>query len=217
MGEIISWDRAIGKKVRSADDRDLGNVQNMTRDYIKTSEGKLSKNYYFIPKFYLSGYDGDRLWVSLAKNEVKSRFERETAPDPSELGTTEDAKRRAVLTDQFPELATSIPPGMLQMPWDKIIGKKVKSSDKKVLGDVESVSTDYIEVKEGMVSKKHYYVPKHCIKGFDGDNLYASLTKGEIEDRFERNSPPLRSELPIAEREEKDLAETGRAKTSEGA
>ena len=75
---------------------------------------------------------------------------------------------------------------MVQLSWDKIISKKVKSSDKKNLGDVESVATEYIEVKEGMVSKKHYYIPKYYIQGFDGDNLYTSLTKEEIKDRFER-------------------------------
>jgi hypothetical protein len=37
----------------------------------------------------------------------------------------------------------------VEMSWDKIIDKKVKSSDKD-LGKVESVSAEYIEVKEGV-------------------------------------------------------------------
>jgi hypothetical protein len=197
--DIISWDSAIGRKVKSSDDKDLGKVQSITRDYIQTKEGTVSKNNYFIPKYYLSGYNGDKLWLSLTKDEVKSRFEKENAPEPSEWETPEYARRRTIIMERYPEFATSIPANMVQMPWDKIIDKKVKSSDRKDLGDVESVSSDYIEVKEGMVSKKHYYIPKYYIQGFDGDNLYASLTKDEIKDRFERDSPPPPSEFQTVE------------------
>ena len=195
MSDIISWDKAVGTKVKSSDDKDLGKVQSITRDYIQTKEGMVSKNYYFIPKYYLSGYDGDKLWVSLTKGEVKSRFEKENAPEPSEWETPEYVQHRTVITERYPEFATSIPRGMVQMPWDKIIGKKVKSSDRKDLGDVDSVSSDYIEVKEGVVNKKHYFIPKYYIQGFDGDNLYASSTKDDVKDRFERDSPPSPSEL----------------------
>lgn len=195
MSDIISWDKAIGRKVKSSDDKDLGKVESITHDYIQTKEGTVSKNYYFVPKYYLSGFDGDKLWVSLTKDEVKSRFEKEKEPEPAELETPEYKERRTTVMERYPEFGSRIPADMVQMPWDKIIGKKVKSSDSKDLGDVESISSDYIEVKEGMVSKKHYFVPKYYIQGFDGDNLYASLTKDEVKDRFERDSPPSSSEF----------------------
>lgn len=219
MSDIISWDKAIGKKVKSSDDKDLGKVESITRDYIQTKEGMISKSYYFIPKYHLSGYDGDKLWVSLTKDEVKAKFERESAPDPSELETPEYTERRTTISQQYPDFATNIPaykpsssssspppsppPSyMVQLSWDKIIGKKVKSSDKKDLGDVESVATDYIEVKEGILTRKQYYIPKYYIQGFDGDNLYTSLTKDEVKGRFERDSPPSPSELQTPEYQE---------------
>src|SRR5215203_3504091 len=169
MSDIISWDKAIGKKVKSSDDKDLGKVESITLDYIQTKEGMVSKTYYFIPKYHLSGYDGDNLWVSLTKDEVKAKFERENAPEPSEWETQEYTERRSTITQQHPDFAANIPAykppsDMVQLSWDKIIGKKVRSSDKKDLGDVESVATEYIEVKEGMVSKKHYYIPSTTFK-----------------------------------------------------
>src|SRR5215203_4376168 len=190
MSDIISWDKAIGKKVKSSDDKDLGKVESITLDYIQTKEGMVSKTYYFIPKYHLSGYDGDKLWVSLTKDEVKAKFERENAPEPSEWETQEYTERRSTITQQHPDFATNIPAykppsDMVQLSWDKIIGKKVRSSDKKDLGDVESVATEYIEVKEGMVSKKHYYIPKYYIQGFEGD------------------SPPSPSELQTPEYQER--------------
>lgn len=58
VSDIISWDKAIDKKVKSSDDKDLGKVQSITRDYIQTKEGTIGKNYYYIPKYYMQGYDG---------------------------------------------------------------------------------------------------------------------------------------------------------------
>ncbi len=208
MSDIISWDKAIGKKVKSSDDKDLGKVESITLDYIQTKEGMLSKSYYFIPKYHLSGYDGDKLWVSLTKDEVQAKFERESAPEPSEWDTQEYRERRTSVTRQYPDFATNIPvykpsSDMIQLSWDKIIGKKVKSNDKKDLGEAESVATEYIEVKEGMLSKRHYYIPKYYIQGFDGDSLYVSLSKEEIKDRFERDAPPSLSESQTSEYQER--------------
>ena len=70
MTDIISWDKAIDKKVKSSDDKDLGKIQSVTRDYIQTKEGTVDKKYYYIPKYYLQGYDGDHLWVSLTKDDL---------------------------------------------------------------------------------------------------------------------------------------------------
>ena len=218
MADIISWDKAIDKKVKSSDKQDLGKVQSITKDYVQSKEGLVSKNYYFIPKYYIQGYDGDSLWLSLTKDEVKSRFEREKAPEVTEFETPDYIERRDTIRSRYPDFTDNIPPydisesktttssttnpdarDTIPMPWDKIIDKKVKSSDKQDLGKVESVSTNYIEVKEGLVSKKHYYIPKYYIQGFDGDNLHTSLTKNEIKDRYEKDSPPSESEFQTQE------------------
>jgi hypothetical protein len=218
MSDIISWDKAIDKKVKSSDNQDLGKVQSITREYVQTKEGLVGKKYYFIPKYYIQGYDGDHLWISLTKDEVKTRFERETPPDLKEFETPEYIERKSAVTKQYSNFDNYIPsyssstsstratsanaqqmPGGVEMSWDKIIDKKVKSSDRKDLGKVESVSTEYIEVKEGLVSKKHHYIPKYYIEGFDGEHLHSSLTKDEIKAKYERDSPPAESEFRTEE------------------
>src|SRR6187431_3300789 len=109
MADIISWDKAIDKKVKSSDDKDLGKIKSITKDYIQTKEGVVSKNYYYIPKYYIQGYDGDHLWVSLTKDEVKSRFEKEKEPQPSEFETPEYTQRRTDITKQHPDFDSNIP------------------------------------------------------------------------------------------------------------
>jgi hypothetical protein len=212
MADIISWDKAIDRKVKSSDNKDLGEVDSITKDYIQAKEGTISKNNYYIPKYYLQGYDGDNLWVSLTKDEVKARFERRDPPDPSEFETPEYSQRKSAVIQQYPDFANTIPmhssstpaatttsQDMVGLPWEKVIDKKVKSSDNQDIGKVESISTYYTEVKDG---RNHYYVPKHHIQGFDGHHLHASLTKDEIKEKYERDSPPSESEFKTQEYEE---------------
>jgi hypothetical protein len=151
LSDIISWDKAIDKKVKSKDDKDLGKIQSITNEYIQTKDGTVSKNYYYIPKYYLEGYDGDHLWVSLTKDEVKTRFEKEKAPSLAEFDTPEYNDRKTTVQKQYPDFATSIPayktPGtsseqqqenMVGMSWDNVIDNEVKSADKQDLGKVEA-------------------------------------------------------------------------------
>ena len=219
---IISWDESADKKVKSSDDKDLGKVQNVTKDYIQTKEGAVLKKSYFIPKYYVQGYDGDSIWISLRKDDVKERFERENPPkDISEFETPDYIQRRESIKKQYPEFDNSIPrytpiPGassaggtttavatpsttMVNVPWEKVKGKKAKSKDNQDLGKVEDIAPHYVEVKEGLIGKKSYFIPKHYIDYFDGDNLHTSLTKEEIKSKCERDSPPSESEIQTQE------------------
>ena len=79
----------------------------------------------------------------------------------------------------------------------KMIGKSVKSFDGKDLGEIKSISSDYVELKHG---NDHYFIPKLHVKEFDKENLYVLLMKDEVKDRYERNNPPLPSEVKYADR-----------------
>ena len=136
MSEIVSWDKAIDKKVKTSDDQDIGKVQSITKDYIQTKEGTIGKNYYYIPKYYMQGYDGDHLWVSLTKDEIKSKFEGEKDPTASTFETPEYLERRTTITKEYPDFETNVPtyagvgrktaPDSVAMSCDKTIDRKVK-------------------------------------------------------------------------------------------
>ena len=106
---VISWDESADKKVKSSDDKDLGKVQNVTKDYIQTKEGAVLKKSYFIPKYYVQGYDGDSIWVSLRKDDVKERFERETLhKDILEFEILDYIHRREYIKKQYQEIDNNI-------------------------------------------------------------------------------------------------------------
>jgi hypothetical protein len=51
MPDIISWDKAIDKKVKSSDNKDLGKIQSITNEYIQTKEGSFS-NFQDVKKLF---------------------------------------------------------------------------------------------------------------------------------------------------------------------
>jgi hypothetical protein len=222
-GIILSWNEAKDKKVKSSDDKDLGKIQNVTRDYIEIKEGLISKKTYFIPKYYVQGYDGNSIWVSLGKEDAKQRFETESSPqDSSEFENPDYVQRRESVKKQYPDFDEIIPrytpiPGtpstsatvptpastkMVSVSWEKLLGKKVKSKDNSDVGKVQEVAAHYVQVKEGLISKKSYFIPKYYIEYFDGDKLHTSLSKDEIKSKWERDTPPSESEIQTQEYQE---------------
>jgi hypothetical protein len=190
--DIISWDKAMGKEVKSSDKKGVGKIESVTTEYIQTKEGLVSKKYYFIPKQYIQQFDGVSVWVSLTKDDLKGRFERE---DVSEIRAEEFQSQSTTATKTTSATTAKKGTDMVEMPWEKVIGKKARSSDSKDLGKVESIGPHFVEVDEGIVRHKRYFIPKYYVEGFDGDNLHAALTKDEIKNKYERDSPPSESEL----------------------
>lgn len=190
--DVISWDKAIGKEVKSNDKKDVGKIQSVTTEYITTKDGLVSKKYYSIPKQYVQRFDGDKIWISLTKDEIKGRFERD---DASQIQAEEFQSQSTTATKTTSATTTKKGTDMVEMPWEKVIGKKVKSSDSNDLGKVESIGPHFVEVDEGIVRHKRYFIPKYYVEGFDGDNLHVALTKDELKNKYERDSPPSESEL----------------------
>src|SRR5206468_6293987 len=82
----------------------------------------------------------------------------------------------------------------------KMINRKVKSFEGKDLGKIQSITADYVELKDG---DTRYFVPELHIREFDKDNLYVLLPKDEIEEKYKRDSTPLKSEIARIESAEK--------------
>jgi hypothetical protein len=201
--DVLSWDKSIDKDVKTTDKKKVGKIRAITSDFIQIEKGKLDKKYYFVPKHYIQGYDGEHIWLAINEDEVK-QFESEKELSVSSFDNEKYRERKLAMEKRHPEFSSAIPayshgsgdgPTQVGMPWEKVIGKDVKSADDKDLGELQSVASDYVEIKEGTVSKKHYFVPKTYVQEYDGKKVRLSLTKDEVKDKFERESPPLSAEL----------------------
>jgi hypothetical protein len=89
-----------------------------------------------------------------------------------------------------------------KLSWDKVMDKEVKSSDTKEIGKIKGVGQYFVEVEDGVISKKRYFIPKKYIHQYDGNTIYSSLEKEQIIQKYQRDSPPLESELQESEKGE---------------
>jgi uncharacterized protein (TIGR02271 family) len=84
----IDWNDVIKKEARGSDDEDLGEVQETGQDYVLVQKGMINKEKFYIPKNMVESYDGSVLRFSLAKDEVKSRFMRDSPPTDNEYSSS---------------------------------------------------------------------------------------------------------------------------------
>jgi hypothetical protein len=80
------------------------------------------------------------------------------------------------------------------MTWSEVVKKEAKGLDDCSLGEVREVAAEYILTQKGTVSKSHYYLPRHLVKGFDGKKLWFNITQEQAETEFKRQSPPTPEE-----------------------
>ena len=83
LTSYVAWDELKGKEARGTGDLDLGEVQEIGRNYIVTKKGRMSKEKFFIPKYMSEGCDGHTLYFNVTEAQLKG-FGRESAPSYEE-------------------------------------------------------------------------------------------------------------------------------------
>ena len=214
----LSWDKAKGKNAKSIDNKEIGKIKEISQDYIQIKKGIVDRDYFFVPKYFVEGYEDDDIIIGLTEDEIKNKFFSKSNPSEDMLDDDNYKKRKDFLRKNHPNFENDIPrycvvrPGIdqdsiskeegVKLSWEKAMDKEVKSSDKKEIGKIKSVGQYFVEVEDGVISKKHYFIPKKYLHEYDGDTIYSSLEKEQIKQKYQRDSPPLESELQDIEKEE---------------
>jgi hypothetical protein len=81
----IPWDEVIHKHVRTLDNVDIGDVDRVGNEFIVVREGVSNVHMYYIPKQYITNYDGSSIWIDVASGLVSPKFEREDEPTQEEI------------------------------------------------------------------------------------------------------------------------------------
>jgi len=74
--------------------------------------------------------------------------------------------------------------------WIELINESVHTSDDIDIGDIDTISRDFIVVKRGFVNVHHYYIPISRVDGWDGNVLWLKLTESELKANYERDNTP---------------------------
>jgi hypothetical protein len=65
----INWSDVIKKEARGSIDYDLGEVQEISEDYVITERGVVDKTRFMIPKTLVSNFDGHNLYFNLSEQD----------------------------------------------------------------------------------------------------------------------------------------------------
>ena len=76
----IDWDDVIKKEARGINDEDLGEVQEVTQDYVLVQKGLINKEKLYIPRDLAIGYNGTILIFNITAEEAKNKFLRDSEP-----------------------------------------------------------------------------------------------------------------------------------------
>jgi uncharacterized protein (TIGR02271 family) len=80
----IPWDKVIKKEARGVDDYDLGEVQQVTSEYVLTQKGLVNTRWFQIPKHLAQEFDGSKLVFKIIRDEAKNLYEKDVSPIDSE-------------------------------------------------------------------------------------------------------------------------------------
>lgn len=74
MSANIDWDEVIKKEARGSDGYDLGEVQEVTSEFVLTQKGVVDKKRFEIPKRLVRDFDGNKLVLDLTELDAKNSY-----------------------------------------------------------------------------------------------------------------------------------------------
>lgn len=103
-GPTVLWSMLKGKEVMTNDGKNLGEINEFSRDYLRVEKGTIKKERIWIPKHVADAFDGKKLWLLISEQEAREKYqhgekEREfkevlssTDKDPQDLETSRSSQ-----------------------------------------------------------------------------------------------------------------------------
>ena len=79
-GPTVLWGQLKGKKVKTNDGKDLGDIDKISHNYIRLEKGTIKKEKFWIPKYLADAFDGKVLWLHTGEEETRAKFQHGEEP-----------------------------------------------------------------------------------------------------------------------------------------
>jgi uncharacterized protein (TIGR02271 family) len=76
----IDWNDVVKKEARGINNEDLGEVQEVTKDYVLVEKGVINKERFYIPRDMAVGYNGTILIFNISAEDAKNKFSKDSIP-----------------------------------------------------------------------------------------------------------------------------------------
>jgi hypothetical protein len=73
-GPTILWNMLKGKKVKTNDGKDVGDIKEISLNFLRLEKGTISKDKFWIPKYIADAFDGKVLWLLVGEEELKGKY-----------------------------------------------------------------------------------------------------------------------------------------------
>ncbi len=73
-GPTVLWNMLKGKKVKTNDGKDAGEIKEISQNFLRIEKGTISKDKYWIPKYLADAYDGKSLWLLVSEEHLLQRY-----------------------------------------------------------------------------------------------------------------------------------------------
>jgi hypothetical protein len=73
-GPTVLWNMLKGKEVKTNDGEDVGDIKEISQNFIRIEKGTIKKDKYWIPKYLADAYDGKRLWLLVSEEHLLQRY-----------------------------------------------------------------------------------------------------------------------------------------------
>jgi uncharacterized protein (TIGR02271 family) len=185
----IDWDDVIKKEARGINDEDLGEVQEVTQDYVLVKKGVINKEKLYIPRDLAIGYNGTILIFNITAEEAKNKFLRDSEPV---LSQSQVSGEGATITDDLviiPVMAERLD-----------VSKKVDSQEAKIIK--ESITDT--KTTEVQLVHEELYIETRPISQEEEE---VSTAKGyQTNTSSSLVSSSVQSDIPTEEEEEEEVA-----------
>jgi hypothetical protein len=154
----MDWNDAIKKEARGTGDIDLGEVQEIGTTYVRTKKGLINKHDYYLPKYLVEGYNGDKVYFRISQDDADRLFTNESDTPPSDEEYRATYKDQNPLKDKLPsDIETKIP----------VMGERLDVTKTETDGEAKIVKEQVTETKtvEVPVTHEELVVEKHDLTG----------------------------------------------------
>jgi uncharacterized protein (TIGR02271 family) len=208
----IDWDDVIKKEARGINDEDLGEVQEVTQDYVLVKKGVINKEKLYIPRHLAIGFNGTILIFNITAEEAKNKFLRDSEPVVSQSQVIGEG---ATITDDLfivPVMAERLDVSKKAYSQDaKIIKESItdtKTTEVQLVHDELYIETRPISEEEQASSIKEYQTETSSVQ----TDIPTAEEEQEVATLFLRFEVPEVSKHPYLKEEiivkKKSITET---------
>ena len=80
IGPTILWSMLKGKKVVTNDGKEIGEIKEVSDNYIRLEKGTIKKDKFWIPKYLADAYDGKTLWLLIGEDDILNKYHHGSEP-----------------------------------------------------------------------------------------------------------------------------------------